>query len=594
MENYESIINDYIEILKQYEKISYQELYDICKQFYELLYVQVDYYKKDKFEKESGLVKICIRVLIPILEDILTKYDLDSELMMKYFELYEESFYFAGRRSFRHYLLAMEFKFPKKIFKHRLDLFDPIIYYLNKLALDDDIDLMRISMPPGYAKSLSTTLFTTFVYGIDMSKSVLRVSSSDLLVKQFGRDTVAFLKSEEHCKIFPQFKNDLFLKKTEDEFQFKNSNERNFLCKTRDSTIVGFRIGILMLDDLIGGTQEAMNSEIHASIRNKYKVDWCPRAKNQNTFKTLAIGTMFSPDDLLSTLKEDAMKDGELQETPYKKYVEVYKNKNSGKLQIFITIPALDENDVSTLESVYSTRYYIDLRDNLLSDKSGSGKYFWQSTFMQDPVSPTGLDFAYDNLIVYDSLPKNEEGEFLTAKYCIASLDPNRKGNDYIAMPIFVPYENKFYLIDFLFKKGAIRDIIDEIVEKIIRFNITSLYVEINVDNSLPILIKKSLEEKGFNGCRIVEIYSSIAKEQRIKDNQGNIKRMVVFPDKKLWLKISSEMKIAMEQIISFSFDRPNKHDDGIDSVCLMIMENLPKLHFSNTLELLNRSILGI
>lgn len=596
MNNYEQVIEEYRKVLLKYKKIDFEKRLEMCEELYNMLYLQADLYKNDYdgFEKESRLVKVCIATLIPIVENTMQDLNLSNELLIKYLELYENLYYFAARRSFKHFLLAIEFKWKRKVFKQRMKLFEPIIYYLNKMALDNDIKLLRISMPPGYAKSLTVTAFSAFIYGINSNKSILRISASDLLVKQFGRDTVGLLRSETQGKIFPFFVEDRFAKRTEDEFQLQGSNERNFLCKTRDSTIVGFRADILIEDDLIGGTQEAMNNDLHASIYNKHIVDWTSRAKNEEDFKIISIGTMFNPEDLLCKLKELAILNGDLQESKFDKYVEVYKNRNTGKLEVFITIPALDENEKSTLECEFSTKYFLETRESLLQDKSGNGNYHWQSTFMQNPVYPTGLSFSYDNLQIYDELPKDEKGNFIVAPYSIASLDPNRKGNDYVSMPIFIPYKDVFYYVDCFFRKGAMSDMYDDIVNMIIKYNVRKLYVEINVDGSLPELLRKKLEEKKYYYCEIVEIYSVINKEQRIKDNQGYVKKLIIFPNRKKWKAIGSEFKEAMEQMMSYSFDHPNKHDDSIDSICIMVMENIPKLDFINTLSLGNRSELGI
>ena len=82
--------------------------------------------------------------------------------------------------------------------------------------------------------------------------------------------------------------------------------------------------------------------------------------------------------------------------------------------------------------------------------------------------------------------------------------------------------------------------------------------------------------------------------EQRIKDNQGYVKKLIMFPNRKKWKSIGSEFKEAMEQMMSYSFEKPNKHDDSIDSICIMVMENIPKLDFISTLSLGNRKTLGI
>lgn len=420
----------------------------------------------------------------------------------------------------------------------------------------------------------------------------MRISCSDLLVKQFGRDVVDIIKSEEYGKIFPYFSIDRFFKKTEDEFQFKESRERNYLCITRDSRIVGFRTNYIIEDDLIGGTAEAMKPELHKSIINKHTTDWTTRNKDKN-LKVIALGTMFSPDDSLNWLKEQSEKNGELVKNPFKKYVEVYRNKDTNRLEVFITIPALDENDKSTLESEFPTPEFLKKREELFSDRSGDGVYFWNAVFMQAPTSPTGLDFGYDTLITYDHLPQYDNGEVKLSSYNTASLDPARKGKNYVSMPIFNTVDNVHYLIGCMFRKEPMTELYDVIVEKIIKYNIRTLYVEINTDTSLPTVLRERLARKGITFCTIIEVYSVENKEQRIKDNKGHVKNTVAFPARKFWNK-DLELKAFMEQLTSYSFDRPNKFDDAIDSVVIYIMQVTPKFTSNAILEIYDRTMLGI
>ena len=55
----------------------------------------------------------------------------------------------------------------------------------------------------------------------------------------------------------------------------------------------------------------------------------------------------------------------------------------------------------------------------------------------------------------------------------------------------------------------------------------------------------------------IEETFSYTNKEQRINDHQGDIKSQIVFPAKDIQ---QGDLKIAMEEITSFSFDYPNKY----------------------------------
>lgn len=65
----------------------------------------------------------------------------------------------------------------------------------------------------------------------------------------------------------------------------------------------------------------------------------------------------------------------------------------------------------------------------------------------------------------------------------------------------------------------------------------------------------------------IIEKYNTIKKEERIKNNRGIVQKQIVFPDKSI-VKSNTDIGRMMDNITKYSFDKPNKHDDGIDSVC--------------------------
>lgn len=149
MENYEKVINEFCKVLYN-KNIDNKIHYEICSNLFDALYVQFDNYyaDSDKLQKELKIVKICISILIPNIEQKLIDPKLDNDLRVKYYELYQKAYNLAARRSFKHFLLAMEFKKRKKVWIQRVNLFEPIIYYLNKIALDNEISLIRASMPP--------------------------------------------------------------------------------------------------------------------------------------------------------------------------------------------------------------------------------------------------------------------------------------------------------------------------------------------------------------------------------------------------------------------------------------------------------------
>lgn len=150
MENYEQVIEQFCQILKSRKKLDTQTVFEICSNLCDAFYAQFDSYysDRDKLQKELKLVKLCISILIPKIENKLIDPNVDNNIRIDFYELYEKAYNFAARRSFKHFLLAMEFKKRKKVWVQRVNLFEPIIYYLNKIALDNEIELIRASMPP--------------------------------------------------------------------------------------------------------------------------------------------------------------------------------------------------------------------------------------------------------------------------------------------------------------------------------------------------------------------------------------------------------------------------------------------------------------
>lgn len=155
----------------------------------------------------------------------------------------------------------------------------------------------------------------------------------------------------------------------------------------------------------------------------------------------------------------------------------------------------------------------------------------------------------------------------------MASLDTARKGKDNVSMPIFKPDGNgNYYFVDCIFKQKPMEDLYDEIIEKIIQHRIIKLVIENNIDTSLKTLLTDRLKQRGVNWCEIIEKYNTVKKEERIKNNRGIVQKFVVFLDKTL-TKPNSDYGRLMENMTKYSFDKPNLHDDSVDSVCMFASE---------------------
>ncbi len=317
----------------------------------------------------------------------------------------------------------------------------------------------------------------------------------------------------------------------------------------------GKRGNIVLIDDILKGESESANVQLHAQIMDRFDSDWSSRADDENQ-KTLLLGTMWANTDPLNVMYDRAVETSDLVPSKKFKYSEIAKDGTS----VFIGVPALDENDESTCPLRYSTNF-------LKNKRKFMTKYLWQAVYQQDPIAPEGLSFEWACLNQYDEFPKITHE---VIRY--ASLDPARKGKNYVTMPIFYKYDDMFYLRDCMYQKKAMNELYDDIVERIVQHRLSHLVIENNTDTSLKYVIEQKLKEKRYFGCTIIEKYSTANKEQRIKDNQGYMRNNIVYPRKGMYAT-NTDLGKAMEALVSYSFEYPNKFDDMPDAVALFVME---------------------
>ncbi len=110
--------------------------------------------KEYRIKTELKACKYSIKFLIPFLEKRI--YNCDTEYMPKYYELWEKSYAFAGRRSLEHFIDYMEMEMPSesRVLGNRRNVLKPFIFYLNKSAFDSNLQYIEASFPPRIWKKL--------------------------------------------------------------------------------------------------------------------------------------------------------------------------------------------------------------------------------------------------------------------------------------------------------------------------------------------------------------------------------------------------------------------------------------------------------
>lgn len=546
----ESTFTDILNVLKS-SKMKEHDKLDWCNSALSIL---EEMYKQD----ELGSVKVAKTKLIPILHKLIEGSKIEN--MALFFDYYKRAYCFCARRDFECFVDYIEWNMPRKVLANRRNVLKPYVDALNRIAFDDKLQYLVVSYPPSMGKSYLATLFTAWGYGISINNSVIRMSYSDELVLGFSRTVKGIISSPEFAEIFPLFKlynGKPFEVERESDWKIKNANvpKSNHIARTRNGSTTGERASFaIIFDDMTKGAEEANSESVHRGIYDKWNTEWWNRRDGVRC-KFIFVGTQWCNEDILNRIIEDRNKVSRLKNTD-----NPYVMESEDKSTIVIRVPMLDENHKTTCSEVYPQQIAEQIEQN-------TDPFLFSCVYQQDPLPVSGREFAWENLRTYLNLPSDLES------YCMASLDTARKGKDNVSMPIFKPDGNgNYYFVDCIFKQKPMEDLYDEIIEKIIQHRIIKLVIENNIDTSLKALLTDRLKQRGVNWCEIIEKYNTVKKEERIKNNRGIVQKFVVFLDKTL-TKPNSDYGRLMDNMTKYSFDKPNLHDDSVDSVCMFASE---------------------
>lgn len=545
----EQTFNDIISVLKS--KLDEKEKLKWCDSALAIL---------ESLFKENELksVQVAKQKLIPVLEKLVEGSKLEN--MPLFFDCYKRTYCFCARRDFECFVDYIEWNMPKKVLANRRAVLKPYVDALNRIAFDDRLQYLIVSYPPSMGKSYLATLFTAWGYGISINNSVIRMSYSDELVLGFSRTVKGILTSPEFAEIFPLFRlynGKPFEVERESDWKIKNASvpKSNHIARTRNGSTTGERASFaIIFDDMTKGAEEANSESVHKGIYDKWLTEWWNRRDGQKC-KFIFVGTQWTPEDILNRVIEDRNKLSLLLETD-----NPYVMESEDKSTIVIRVPMLDKEHKTTCSEVYPQHIAEQIEEN-------TDAFLFSCVYQQEPIAPTGREFAWECIRTYLELPDN-----LTIN-SMATLDTARKGKDNVSMPI-LKNDNKgnHYLIDAIYKQKPMDDLYDEIIEKIIDYTITTLVIENNIDTSLKRLLEDKLYARGVYWCTIIEKYNTIKKEERIKNNRGIVQKQIIFPDKSI-VRPNNDLGRMMNNVTKYSFDKPNIHDDGIDSICMYASE---------------------
>jgi predicted phage terminase large subunit-like protein len=368
----------------------------------------------------------------------------------------------------------------------------------------------------------------------------MRNTCTATLYLKFSYDVRNVLKTDKFKVVFPDVK----LSDDKANLQGWNTNKSKqvgYFGAGVGGTIIGFGATKLAItDDLYRGLEDALSE-----TQNDRVLQWKEATHDsriERKCKRIDIGTRWSKNDVIG------------------------QNFEKKRYDKSIVISALDEQGESFCDDVMSTKQYNEIRERINPD-------IWLAEYQQEPTDLKGRLFSNINTI-----QQSEYKEILNANNnktdgSLAYIDVSDQGADFTAMAIAQIIKDKVYITDYLFTRDNTDITIPLCADKLKRNNVNYCRVE---SNSMGAMFSRLLQTQA-QPTKILQITNQTNKITRIIMQSATINNSFTFV-----LNNDFQQKQFIENVISFSKEGKNKHDDAPDCLAglsMFIRSMLPNLN---------------
>lgn len=409
--------------------------------------------------------------------------------------------------------------------------------------LDDKYDMLLISLIPGAGKTSIEKFFLSGVIGWYPKDFNLFYSHSSDITRMFYDGELDIVKNlGEYCwhDIFPNLAVSGENAKME---QFNVGKYKPFpsvQCTSVGSKNAGkVRASkFLLVDDMIGGIEEALNRNILDKLWDKYAVDARQRKiqdTDGNNCKEIHIATRWSVHDVIGRIQK------------------MYEGNDRVKT---IAVPDIDpKTGKSNFDYEYSgfTVEFFEDQQLLMDDVS------YRCLYKQEPIEREGLLFPEEKTRRYLNLPHGAP-EIITAQ-----CDTKGKGTDYFVLPVLQKYGEDYYCVDCVCDNTADYELQYENASNIIVDNqVQECEFERNAGGDRVALeVNKRVEQKGWI-CNITDTPTETNKEARIYQCSSWILQHVIFKDSSLYTP-KDPYGVMMSLLTRYSVSDKKQLDDVPD-----------------------------
>lgn len=502
-------------------------------------YTDLYYMCLETMKEDEGLAVEYLKILSGLIE---SRIPIAGAELRDLFLLHKRVLLAAAPHDFESYLLYVEWEREpdKKFYAPRRKVMHPVVEAMQGL-IDDKLDLLTISMPPGTGKSTLGIFFLSWVMGKYPDSQSLASAHSGMLTRSFYDGVYQIITDCEYLwkDVFPGVAMAATNSKEETIDLNKRHRFSTLTCRAINASLTGATRcdKILYADDLCSGIEEAMSKERLDKLWTTYTNDL--KSRKKEGAKEIHIATRWSVHDVIGRLED------------------MYGASDRAR---FIVLPALDENGESNFDYDYgvgfSKKYFEDMAANL-DDAS------YKALFMNSPIEREGLLYDEDELRRYFDLPAEDPDAV------IGICDTKDKGSDYAFLPVVRVYGNDYYIEDCVCD-NSLPNIVDaRLTEILVRYKVNSCRFESNsAGGRVAEKVQGEVKKKG-GITHITTKFTTSNKETKIIVNSAWVKEHCLFKDMSLY-KRNSDYGRMMDMLCSYTVAGKNKHDDVPDGLAML------------------------